>query len=304
MGFIDVLNRTYNGLAMSAFSRFPPGRNIYTRDWDLLILLDACRVDALRRLVPEYEFMTDVDSHMSLGSSSPEFMAATFTEPYTSDIGRTAYVSGNAHSEFVFENRQMPEDQKDAYLHWTDWDTVDPSTFGLLDHVWRYTERMEAGPCDPKHLIERTIRLGRERRFARVIVHFHQPHAPYVSHPHREGRGPEPHESAPFQAIRRGVQRDKVWNAYLNEIRFIVDQLPLLLKNFEADTAVISADHGELFGKYLYSHPSGLLHPKLRWVPWATVGTVDERTYKATLDRSDEVVHPASERLRELGYIE
>jgi hypothetical protein len=304
MGVVDVLNRTYNGIAMSAFSRYPPGRNIYSREWDLLILLDACRIDALRQVAPEYDYLQGIDSHLSPGSSSPEFLAATFTEEYRDEVGGTAYVSGNAHSEFVFENRRMPEDQKNAYVHWTDWATVEASTFGLLDHVWRYTERMEAGPCDPVNLIDRTVRVGRERDLDRAIVHFHQPHAPYVSHPAREGREPESYEKNPFEAIRNGVRRERVWGSYLDELRYILDQLDLLLTNFEADTAVVSADHGELFGKYLYSHPSGLLHPKLRWVPWAEVDATDEGSYEPEVERTNEVIHPASERLRDLGYID
>ena len=300
---INTLNKLYNGAAMSVFSRHAPGTNIYDREWDLLIILDACRIDALREVASEYDFLGPISSHMSQGSSSPEFMAANFTREYINEVQETAYISGNAHSEFVFENRRFPEKQKEAYFSATDWKTVHGSDFGLLDHVWRYTERMDAGPCDPANLIDRAVRVGREDDFDRTIVHFHQPHAPYVSHPSRKGREPTEVEKDPFKAAREG-RKEEVWEAYLNEIRYILDQLPTLLENFDAERAVISADHGELFGKYLYSHPSGLLHPKLRWVPWAYVSTEDTMTYEPTVERSNEVVHPASQRLKELGYIE
>jgi len=40
----------------------PVGTNIYERDWDALVVLDACRVDILREVADEYEFIDEVDS--------------------------------------------------------------------------------------------------------------------------------------------------------------------------------------------------------------------------------------------------
>lgn len=34
------------------------GMNVFSRDWDLLVILDTCRVDGLNALVPEYDFLT------------------------------------------------------------------------------------------------------------------------------------------------------------------------------------------------------------------------------------------------------
>jgi len=42
--------------------RMPVGTNIYERDWDALVVLDACRVDILREVADEYEFIDEVDS--------------------------------------------------------------------------------------------------------------------------------------------------------------------------------------------------------------------------------------------------
>lgn len=44
------------------------GTNVFTRDWDLLVILDACRVDAMREVAGEYEFIQKVDSIRSVGA--------------------------------------------------------------------------------------------------------------------------------------------------------------------------------------------------------------------------------------------
>ena len=303
MGLIEWAERLYTGVSMSLLSRYSVGTNIYQRDWDLLILLDTCRIDALGAVADGFEFICDVGSHTSLGSSSPEFMTATFTEAYRDEIENTAYLSGNAHSEHVFETRQFPEQQNSASVSWTDWDTVEADAFGLLDHVWRYTERLPTGPCDPMKVIDRAIQVDREESFGRVIVHLQQPHAPYVSRIAGTDADPEPYEKNPFSHL-TAETRDEIWASYLAELRYVLGKVEVLLNNFEADRAIISADHGELFGRFLFNHPSGILHPDLRRVPWAPVEAPDSGEFDPEVERSDEIIHPASERLKELGYLE
>lgn len=300
---LQTANRLYCGAAMSVFSRFPPGTNIYDRDWDLLIILDTCRVDALREVALEYDWLGEVESHWSLGSSSPEFMSATFTEDYREEISNTVYISGNAHTEWVFENRSFPEKHRNAILSWTNWDTVHADDFQRIDNVWRYTEEMISGLSDPQNIADRAIATGRELNSDRMIVHFNQPHSPHAARALTEDRSLKPQEEDPFKAIRDGISRENIWAQYLDEIRYTMKYVNLVLTNFDAKTAIISADHGELFGKYLFSHPSGVLHPDLRKVPWAEVGATDKQTYEPELEYSDETVVAAEDRLEKLGYL-
>lgn len=74
---------------------YPIGTNVFEPDWDALIILDACRVDALVELAPEYEFLRDIDSILSVGSSSFEWTNQTFRTTYEKEIGNTAYVTQN-----------------------------------------------------------------------------------------------------------------------------------------------------------------------------------------------------------------
>lgn len=73
---------TYRSIGTFVSSRIGLGTNIFTKDWDLLIILDTCRPDALRELQDEYDFIQEVDEITSVGGSSPEWMVNTFTTVY------------------------------------------------------------------------------------------------------------------------------------------------------------------------------------------------------------------------------
>jgi len=40
----------------------PDGTPIYEREWDVLVVLDACRLDLMEGVADEYEFIERVDS--------------------------------------------------------------------------------------------------------------------------------------------------------------------------------------------------------------------------------------------------
>ncbi|MFB6185902.1 MAG: hypothetical protein ABEI86_03425, partial [Halobacteriaceae archaeon] len=104
---------------MSIFSRIDYGTNIYERDWDVLIILDTARVDAMESVADEFGFIEQVDSIRSLGSTSSEWLAKTFTTEYKSEISNTALISGNPHVQHTLYDRQFPEHDKDAFFSYT-----------------------------------------------------------------------------------------------------------------------------------------------------------------------------------------
>jgi glucan phosphoethanolaminetransferase (alkaline phosphatase superfamily) len=115
-------------------------------------------------------------------------------------------------------------------------------------------------------------------------------------------------ECDPWTALREGTPRAEVWNRYLDEIRFVLDQVATLLKNYDAGQVIITADHGELFGEInLYSHPSGIPHPRLRRVPWVETIATDSGTYRPQIDAQkhyESSKHDVEAQLSELGYVE
>ncbi len=289
------------GLWARGTARYPVGTNVFDRDWDVLVLLDTCRVDALRDVAPEYAFLGEVRSIRSVGSTSAEWLANTFRRSYADEIADTALVSSNAYTQAVVEDR--------TYRGGTD-HVVEADAFALLDQPWRYAPDDAAAPfhTPPRYVTDRAIEVARSVEPDRLVVHYRPPHAPYTANAVAEGRDLRKHEKQPFEALQDGVAFEAVWSAYLDELRCGLDEVEILLRSIDADRVVVSADHGEAFGEWgVYRHPMGWLHPVVRRVPWAITSASDTGSYDPQLTRSlDEIDAPTdvADRLDALGYHE
>ena len=305
----EELRDAYIALWASLTSRYPVGTNVFERDWDALIILDTCRVDALKEVADEYSFLSDIDSIVSVGSTSREWVANTFRTTYTSEIRGTAYVSANAFSKRVLKDRNFPADRAPV-----NWKVADADDFLLVDDAWQYQPEHPYKHMLPEHLTDRAITVGRELQPDRLIVHYSQPHSPYIAMARREGRELKPWESNPFKCLRAGsVERETVWNAYLENLRMSLDSVSVLLENLNAERVAISADHGEGFGRWgTYKHPLGSLQPNVKRVPWATTTARDRGEYEPQFkprvtgeqgDKDEFERKETVEHLRDLGYL-
>lgn len=303
--FTRSLYKYYVGLWTTITSRKPIGTNIYERDWDILILLDTCRIDALENLQPEYDFLSDVSSIISVGSTSNEWMANTFTEDYINEVNDTIYVSANGYSSRVFEERLYPEVHMSTKQHppaWPKDNICYPEDFYELDQVWRYAPQNNPGHTLPEYVTDRAITHNRTTDANRLIVHFNQPHAPYIAKAIENNRDLHFYEESPFKALRNGESKSKVWDTYLDNLRMVLDNVEILLKNASADKVAISADHGEAFGEWgMYGHLPGMIHPHVKRVPWLITSATDTGEYTPTLEQK-ETDRDTEEHLRALGY--
>lgn len=284
-------------------SRYPIGTNVYNLDWDVLILLDTCRVDALRAVADEYDFVEQVDSILSVGSTSSEWVANTFRDSRRAEISETAYISGNAYAKRVIQDRQFP---LEGWL--MDWSVVQPDAFQVLDHAWQHQADNEYKHALPEDVTDRAIVMARRYDPERLVVHYLQPHKPYIAGAMREDRDLYDYERNPFEALRNGdATYEQVWMSYLDNLRLVLDNVKQLLENVDGETAVLSSDHGESFGEYgglVYGHPRGVLHPHVKRVPWAETTARDTGEYTPDIDveAADEETAVTDE-LRDLGYL-
>lgn len=282
------------------------GTNIYEREWDALIILDACRVDALRAVEPEYDWLDTIDSIWSVGSSSHEWTAKTFTTRYCDEINRTGIVTANPYASKVFDDRSHPPHYYSTPFDLGKWQTVTRDDFGYSEWCFQQIHGYEDlfGSQPANHMTERAILAGREQDIDRLIVHYYQPHAPFLSDA-VDTRELREVDYAPYTACRRGeLSREELWENYLENLRYVLDSVELLLENLDADRVAISADHGELMGELgEYGHPEGIPHPALKKVPWATTTATDEGTYDPDPSVVYEDEYDAEERLRDLGYL-
>lgn len=98
----------YASCAATIQSHLRFGTNIYSEEWDALIILDACRVDALNEVKNEYEFLSTIDTRWSKGSTSKEWITNTFTETYQDEISSTGYITANYYSSHLANKDTSP----------------------------------------------------------------------------------------------------------------------------------------------------------------------------------------------------
>ncbi|SFR45825.1 hypothetical protein [Halogeometricum limi] len=300
-GALNVAYDLYLSCWLFGTSRFPLGTNVFSQDWDLLVVLDACRTDVLREVAHEYDFLEPIDTRWSLGSASMEWMTKTFTKKYESDIERTAYVSANPYTTGVFSHRTVPPSNRRIPIAPTNYGSVDVDTFALLDEVFRYGVDDELGVTPPRTMTDRTIAASREGDYDRIVAHYMQPHEPYIDD--EVGLGPHV-----FERLSNGeLDRDEAWESYRGTLRVVLDEVELLLENVDADRVAITADHGEAFGELgFYGHTTGFPHPAVRRVPWVETTATDEGTYDPIVDPqtdADDGEFDVGQHLRDLGYL-
>jgi len=306
-GLWDSTRLLYNGSWRIFCSRLPVGTHIYERDWELLILLDGCRVDTLKEFEGRTEpgFVDDVDRFRSVGSTSREWLAKTFRPEYREEVGRTAYVSANPYTDEILTESG---DNRSPFNP-ANWDTLTAEDFLTIEELWRDEWDHGLRTVSPRPVTDRAITIGRELDPDRLIVHYMQPHQPFIGEQARsEDRSWI--DGNCWGALRRGETTvERVRDAYRENLELVLKEVDILLQNVDAESAVVSSDHGNAFGEWgIYGHPGGFLHPSVKDVPWLPTQATDTRTYEPSAEAEAEASETESDystedRLRDLGYL-
>ena len=269
----------------------PAGDPIWEREWDVLVILDACRYDAFEDRYAGADWLSSLEPTTSVGSASPEWMDETFRPEYREEMASTAYVTGNPYSE-----NHIPED-----------------ALGALDEVWRYVWDDERGTMPPEALTNQAVKHYRSGEYDRLIVHYMQPHWPYVTDPLMYGFDPDViigggSTQNPFDRQNRGeLSRAEHFERYVANLGYVVDHVRgTLLEAIDAETVVLTADHATLFGEYsLYKHPAHVPLPILRRVPWAVTSASDTGEFEPEdlAAEREELDTDREEQLHDLGYV-
>lgn len=298
-GFTDLLRGTLNGAKRWVLDR-TTGRlarrgsqNVYDREWDVLILLDCARVDMMEAVRDEYEFIGPVGEHVSVGTTSREWMEYTFTDEYAGAMADTLHVTANTSSDRVLD--------ADDFLH--------------LEEVWRDGWDSEHNTILPREVTDRAIALHREFDPERTIIHYMQPHPPFVPFPDvdaTEVTGPgievEGSGGKNVQELSAVYSREELWEFHMENLRYVLDDLVVLLQNLAAADVVISADHGQALGEDgIWGHPGGSTLDSLRTVPWCKTTATDSGEYDpdyrvGEAAGTEEPELSVEEKLRHLGY--
>lgn len=263
------------------------GIDIFSQDWDNLIILDACRVDAyeehVRPRLPAGEFETRV----SRGACTPEFIRGNFAEK---EIHDTVYVTG---SSWIFKIG----------------DEIDTELFAVEDAKNDLDESQE-------YQLEKALQANERYPNKRLIIHFIPPHHPFIGELASEYLPPvEEQTSGFFSRLRRnefGISQETLWQIYLENLDRVVPHVETLLDELAGRT-VVTADHAELFGERVgpvpiraWGHPRGLYDDHLVTVPWDVHDDGDRKPIESDEPLDDQLdsrsIQEIDEHLRALGY--
>lgn len=269
-----------------------PDDPVLQYDWDNLIILDGCRYDVFSE---ESNLPGTLQQRISGGSESWEFLSRNFDGMNCHD---TVYITANPHWYKL---------ESDTF-----YDVVD-----LLNEEWD----TEKGTVLPEDVTKRTKEIATEFPNKRLIIHFMQPHFPFLG-PTAEDldhKGLTIHlederEAAPpniWDAARRGeVATETVQTAYRENLQIVLNQVDALIDHLEGRT-VVTADHGNLIGETLepvpvsgFGHPKNFYAPGLVNVPWNVIdaGTSKNIIAEEPLDSTSVDDEKIEDRLQALGY--
>lgn len=102
------------------------GSSIFEFDWDVLVVLDACRYDLFKKFAPKYDLyndINDIDSIYSVTSTTQTWFPRTFDSSTHEKVEDTHYVTSTSYASRFIESNDLYQ----------------------IDHVWRYGKDPETG---------------------------------------------------------------------------------------------------------------------------------------------------------------
>lgn len=278
-GYGRYLDRKYDG-----------GIDVMEEDWDNLLVLDACRYDYFEEL---NTLPGELRREVSKGKKSWDFIRENFVGRELHD---TVYVTANPFS--------------------TD---IEDDTFHDIDHLHMNRWDDEIGTVRPDDVVDAAVEANETYPDKRLVVHFMQPHRPYIGEMADElrrrvdlqGYGDHDDGIQIWGAVKqREVSVDEIRTAYRQSLQLVLESVEGLLEELDGKS-VVTADHGEMLGERVlpvttrvWGHMEGFSTPTLREVPWLTIESETRRDVVAEepVAQSSFDEDAVSDRLSALGY--
>lgn len=292
-------------------SKYGSGTPIMEEDWDNLVLLDACRYD---EFVEQNPFDSPAKRRISLGSNTTEFLKRNFLGKRHYD---TVYLTANPKS-IKLESGDYGDERMFHTLIpiLEDWD---PETHTVL----------------PETVRERAVDVHDRFRNKRLLIHFVQPHLPFLGETMRTVREEQNVQIDGFEfdfeeypddlavvdvenvTLEEAITDEEydltvedVKEMYRETLRITLSEVQRLVKDLRGKT-IITADHGEMFGERpvpftrpRYAHPKGIRTTELCVVPRVDLEADDRKEIvsERPLPRKNYDEELVESRLEALGY--
>ena len=231
---------------------------IHRDEWDVLVVLDACRFDVFERVYPKYLSGT-LTKVWSPGHITPAWLGKTWTEWY--DV---TYVSANPRVNTFG-------------IPWVGFDAM--KRFAKVVDAWNFAWDKELSTVPPWSMTD--IVLETE---GRVVAHYVQPHVPYIGETkctvdtttwsdarwEKHKKRMFSYSSSKTRAIaRKSGKPEFLRRAYEDNLRCALKEVVRLVDGTDR-RVVVTSDHGEFLGegnKWLHK-PTWVGDPIIHEVPW------------------------------------
>lgn len=277
----QLYGRTFGRVRQRLSNHYQPLTNelILDEDWDILVVLDACRIDTLKETSP---FDSEIHAAVTQGPNTGTWYRQNFADMDNDNI---IYLSGNpaaadadvANTFFKFE---------DCYNKY--WDDNIKTLNG-------------EGTVDPQKLARTAIYYNKEYPDKRIVAHFLQPHTPFVDTPATPSNAKYNHAG-----IRKGkVSAEEIMKATSECLDYLSDALREIKKYTDGEI-LITADHGDALGEIgVYGHPPWARIEQVTKVPRQIIHgdgrNLEIDTLPSNFNNNEGVTR--DERLKQLGYL-
>lgn len=275
---------------------------IWSTPWKYLIVLDACRYDYFERIYKEYLPEGKLEKLISCGWNTPEWLKCVFRGKAHNDI---VYISANPYINSkgtMIINSYIDSEGK---LVWKFNPRNYIRVYKIID-VWDWGFNKELGTVHPKEVNKAALIAVRLYRLKRFIIHYAQPHYPYLELAMRGIKikinrrfsdrvkgfirwrlinlfgkraglkiaekiiGP-PSPQRPEEQVARKLGEQELRRLYKSNLRIVLKYVARLISRLK-EKIIITSDHGELLGEQgLYGHRDYNDVPILFEVPWLEI---------------------------------
>lgn len=264
------------------------GFDISDEDWDNLVILDACRFDTFRD--KGQQLPGELEKRESKAGATTEFLRHNFQ---SRDFRDTIYITANPQL-----HRHKEEINVDFFQEYQVW----------IDN-WAEDYRT----VKPDVVTEKSLSVAEEHPNKRLIIHYLQPHAPYIGPTGKELPKDYLNFWSSFTAGEFDLDLETAKQAYYENVEVVIPHVERLLNELQGKT-VVTADHAELLGERdkpipirRYGHVAYTYIPELVEVPWLTYQNGDRKEVIAENKSTEETDRRVTEdtvkeRLKDLGY--
>lgn len=240
------------------------GTYVFDEEWDNLIILDGCRFDFFEEEVKNWDIDGKLEYRVSRGSSTLTFLRENFEDDkFREHTKEIVYITANPYVSVTLEEK-----------------------FFKIVPVWDFGWSEKFQTVLPDRVYEATLKAIRKYPKKRFIIHFMQPHQPFVKlgwvgDGTSRGRYLALSQKAKgslhiWELFARGkISKEIMIWGYKENLKITFPYLEKLIRIMQGKIAITS-DHGEAIGEKIhpliplrvYAHPHNTRIEPLIKVPW------------------------------------